>query len=208
MLEPPLRISGDISIVNQGLVKESPPGKKEEGNSTSGEKNRVYRGWSRSPYWALLKEDTDLQRWYDNVCRGSKLTASVYLRRLGFLCSTRALRPHDLVLHARSDEQWAYNFLMDLVTELENQGKAGSYIQSNMKAVKSWLSHNEVQVVGKIKIRGENDTPSLKNKHAPTSSEFAVFFSNAPPQTRCAGALVAQAGLVLKWWGTTMVPTD
>ena len=142
-----------------------------------------------------MKEDADLQRWYDNVCRGSKLTASVYLRRLGFLCSTRALRPHDLVSHARSDERWAYNFLMDLVTELENQGKAGSYIQSNMKAVKSWLSHNGVQVVGKIKIRGENDTPTLRNKDALTSSEQALLFSTASSQARSAAVVIIESGL-------------
>jgi hypothetical protein len=29
-----------------------------------------------------LLEDQDIKRWYDNLCRGSKVTADVYLRRL------------------------------------------------------------------------------------------------------------------------------
>lgn len=90
---------------------------------------------------------------------------------------------------------WAYNFIMDLVTKLEAEGKAGSYIHSNTKSLRSWFAHNGINVEGRIKIRGAQDTPSLKDKHAPTSSELAMFFSNAPPQTRCAGTLIAQAGL-------------
>lgn len=35
---------------------------------------------------------------------------------------------------------------MDVVTELENQGKAGSYIESNLKAIKSWLTHNGIEI--------------------------------------------------------------
>jgi len=84
---------------------------------------------------------------------------------------------------------------MDLVTRMEAEGKAGSYIHSNVKALRSWFAHNGISVEGRIRIRGVQDTPSLKDKHAPTASELSAFFSNAPPQTRCAGALVAHAGL-------------
>jgi nitroreductase len=35
--------------------------------------------------YKLLLKDKNLKRWYDNVARGSLVTADVYLRRLGHL---------------------------------------------------------------------------------------------------------------------------
>jgi len=78
--------------------------------------------------------------------------------------------------------------------------KAGSYIESNLKAVKSWLVHNGIEIKGRIKIRGAWDTPTLRDKRALSGTELSFFF-NVPPQTRCAGALVAQAGLRIETIG-------
>ncbi len=158
--------------------------------------SRCWRG--ARPKYKSLTADPDVRRWYDNVSRGSKITADVYLRRLGSVCISKGLKsPKELVTEAANHggPLWAYNFVMDLVTELESKGRAGSYIHSNAKAIRSWFAHNGINVEGRIKIKGAQDTPSLKDKHAPTSSELSAFFSNAPPQTRCAGALIAQAGL-------------
>lgn len=105
--------------------------------------------------------------------------------------------PRELLTRAANHggQLWTYSFVMDLLTELQLKGKAGSYIHSNAKAIRSWFAHNGIGVEGRIKIKGAQDAPSLRDKHAPTSSELFAFFSNAPPQTRCAGALIAQAGL-------------
>ncbi len=84
---------------------------------------------------------------------------------------------------------------MDMVTELESREKTGIYIQSNVKAIKSWLGHNGIRVVGKIRVRDVDDTPTLRGKDALTSSEQAVLFSTASSQTRCASVLVLEAGL-------------
>lgn len=150
-----------------------------------------------APKYKHFLDDPETKRWYDNVCRGSKITADVYLRRLGYLCESRGFSgPGKLLQLASSNgERWAYGFLMDVVTELENQGKAGSYIESNLKAIKSWLTHNGIEIKGRIKIRGARDTPTLRDKRALTGSELSVFLSNAPPQTRCAAVLIAEAGL-------------
>jgi hypothetical protein len=91
-----------------------------------------------------------------------------------------------------------YNFLEDLVTELEREGKAGSYIASNVKAVKSWLTHNGMDIRGKIRIKGDNETPSLATKHAPSLSELGRLFANCAPRTRSAASLVEEAGLRLE----------
>jgi site-specific recombinase XerD len=142
-----------------------------------------------------LLEDEQIRRWYDNLCRGSKVTADVYTRRLGSICTLRGTSPHELVARGRKDEEWLRNFLMDLVSELERQGKAGSYIVSNLKAVKSWLSHNGVEFRRKIKVRGADDTPTLRGKQTLAAGQLRSLFHNSPPHTRCACALIAQAGL-------------
>lgn len=82
---------------------------------------------------------------------------------------------------ANGGRMWAYNFIIDIVTRMEGEGKAGSYIHANTKAPRSWFAHNGINVDGRIKIRGAQDALSLKDKHAPTTSELATFFSNAPP---------------------------
>ena len=53
--------------------------------------------------------------------------------------------------------RWALNFLADLVKELEGEKKAGSRIAPNVKVVKSWLSHNGVDVKGRLRIRGAHN---------------------------------------------------
>src|SRR2546426_11786919 len=63
---------------------------------------------------------------------------------------------------------------MDLVSELERQGKAGSYIVSNLKAIKSWLSHNGVEIKRRTKVRGADDTSMLRGKHTLTTGQLVT----------------------------------
>jgi len=74
--------------------------------------------------------------------------------------------------------------LMDMVSDLEKNGYAGSYISSNMKALKSWLAHNDIEVKTKIKIQGAEDTPSLREERTPTQDELRRIFLAADPQQR------------------------
>lgn len=149
----------------------------------------------RGKYRHLLEEDQQLRRWYDNVSRGSRVTADVYIRRLGNICTSRHTNPKELIKKAREDQEFLYNFLMDLVTDLEKQGNAGSYISSNLKAIKSWLSHNGIEFKRKIKIKGVEDTPTLREKHTLTPNQMRQLFASSPLATRCICALLAHAGL-------------
>jgi len=110
-------------------------------------KEKASRCWRGAPpkYRSLIA-DPDIKRWYDNVSRGSKMTADVYLRRLGSICALKGIKsPKELLARAVNNggSLWAYNLIMDLVTEFESKGKAGSYIHSNTKAIRSWFAHNE-----------------------------------------------------------------
>ncbi|MEM1552813.1 MAG: site-specific integrase [Candidatus Bathyarchaeia archaeon] len=151
----------------------------------------------RARYGYLLG-DVDVRRWYENVARGSRVTADVYLRRLGSFCEHFNVSPKHLIAMGEGD---LYNMLLDYVSFLEGNGCAGSYIESALKAVKSWLSHNGIEVKRKIKIRGARDTPSLRDERVPTQQELRRIFLSAGKKARVACVLVAHSGLRLMTLG-------
>jgi hypothetical protein len=150
-------------------------------------------GARRAKYVQLL-EDHDVKRWYNNVARGSLITADVYLRRLGSFCVENKLSPTDLatMTSAKLDD-----LLMDYVSAKEKQ-YAGSYIESTVKAVKSWLAHSGIELKRKVKIRGANESPSLKDERVPIKDELHHVLLSANRQARVASILVAHAGLRLE----------
>jgi integrase len=86
------------------------------------------------------------------------------------------------------------DLLMDYVTAKEKK-HAGSYLQTTMKVVKSWLNYNDVELRHKIKIRGANETPSLKDERVPTKEELHRILLSASKQARVASILLAHGGL-------------
>ncbi|MEM3565937.1 MAG: site-specific integrase [Candidatus Bathyarchaeia archaeon] len=148
--------------------------------------------------YARLLEDEDVRRWYENVARGSRVTADVYLRRLGWACRHLNLKPKDLL--KKSEKELAM-ILADLVSYLEREGKAGSYIKSCVKAVKSWLSFNMVEVRARIKIKDADDTPTLREERVPTQQELRKIFMCGDLRARCACVLLAHSGLRIETLG-------
>jgi integrase len=148
--------------------------------------------------YAYLLEDVDVRRWYENVARGSRVTADVYLRRLGSACKSLNLKPKDLL---GMSEKALGMLLADFVSRLEREGKAGSYIKSCMKAVKSWLSFNMVEVKVKIKIKDADDTPTLRDERVPTPQELKKIFMCGDLRARCACVLLAHSGLRIETLG-------
>jgi hypothetical protein len=144
-------------------------------------------------YRALL-EDENIKRWYKNTSRGSQVTADVYLRRLGNFKLKTGLSPNDLL---EKTEFELYSLILDLVSDMENE-YSGSYIKSIIKAIKSWLAHNGITITRKIKIRGADDTPSLKNERVPTNNELKKIFLSGDKKTRATSVLIAHSGLRIK----------
>jgi hypothetical protein len=143
-------------------------------------------------------EDVDVRRWYDNVARGSLVTADVYLRRLGSFCKGFTMTPKDLTSLGPGD---LFNLMLDYVSLMERGGYAGSYIESTLKAVKSWLAHNGIEIRRKIKIKGVRDTPSLRDERVPTRDELRRIFLSGDKKARVACILVAHSGLRIKTLG-------
>jgi len=145
-----------------------------------------------------LLKDADVKRWYENVARGSQVTADVYLRRLGSFCQHFKKNPKDLTPLSESD---LHAMMLDYVSFMEKSGKTGSYIKSALKAAKSWLAHNGKEVKRKIKIKGSEDTPSLKDERVPTNDELKRIFLSGNKKARVACAMVAHSGLRIEVLG-------
>jgi hypothetical protein len=73
-----------------------------------------------------------------------------------------------------------------------------------MKAVKSWLSFNMRELKVKIKIRGVDDTPTLRDERVPTQSELKKIFMCADIRSRVACVLLAHSGLRIETLGNYM----
>jgi integrase len=124
--------------------------------------------------------------------RGSPVTADVSLRRLGAFCEENGTTPAKLV---EMGEKEIFDFLLDFVSSSEKKGHAGSYISSTLKAVRSWLAFNHKEIRGKIKMRGQDDAPSLKNEKVPNQDELRKILLSGDKKTRVACVLMAHAGV-------------
>ncbi|MEE9341421.1 MAG: site-specific integrase [Thermoplasmata archaeon] len=156
---------------------------------------RKGRGTAYKP----LLEDKEVKRWYDNVARGSIVTADVYLRRLGNFCRGHKLTPRKF---AAESEKELYKVLLDYVTELEDKELTGSYITSILKALRSWLGHNDKVIQKKIKVRDSGIHPTLKDERVPTPQELKGIFLSGDKKTRVMCALVAHSGLRIQTLGS------
>ncbi len=144
---------------------------------------------------AWLLKDDGVKRWYRNMERGSIITAEVSLRRLGKACELIDMTPKEMISQAKKNMKQFQNDLEDLVSKLENDGKAPQYVTGIMKVVKSLLSYNDITVTRKIKIRNASSTPTIENEQVPSQDELARIFRNSSSRVRAAEALIAFADL-------------
>jgi len=148
--------------------------------------------------YLFLFEDPDVKRWHDNLARGSQGTADVYLRRVGSFCKEFKITPKKL---ASLSELEIYNLMLDHVSSMEKSGYTGSYIESVLKCVKSWLAHNGKEIKRKIKIKGARESPSLKDERVPTKEELKRTFLSGDKKVRVSCVLVAHSGLRIEVLG-------
>ena len=139
-----------------------------------------------------MRANKEIARWYGDVGRGSRITADVYMRRLGAFCETIDKDPLKLL---KLKDKTLADIMTDYVSDQERKGRAGSYVKSTLKAVKSWLTFNGIKLPRKIKIMGAEDAPSLRNERVPTPEELKQIFLAGNSRTRVACALMAFSGL-------------
>lgn len=74
--------------------------------------------------------------------------------------------------------------MLDYVSSMEQSNYAGSYIKSALKAVRSWLSHSGVEFERKVKVKGAEDTPSLREERVPVKDELRRIFLSGDKKAR------------------------
>ena len=140
-------------------------------------------------------KDDDVRRWYENLCRSSKLNADVYLRRLRLFCEQRHTTPSKLVTIGTANPKQVEDMLHDHVQQLETEGYAPSYIKGVLKAAKSWLSYNYVELKRKIKVANADMAVTLQDERVPTREELKAVLNHASVRARASAGLIAFAGL-------------
>ena len=148
--------------------------------------------------YAELRKNQDIMRWYRDVKMGSQTTADVYLRRLGAFCESMDKDPGKLL--KMKDRQLA-DLMSDYVAKMTDKGKAGSYVTSTVKGVKSWLAFNGIKLPRKIKINGANDTPTLDDKTIFSPEDLKKVLDSADVRGRMAISMVAFSGIRLQSLG-------
>lgn len=153
-----------------------------------------------SQYRKLLAEDANLARWYENLIRGSPVTAEVYLRRLGSFCKVHSLTP---LLLAKREHREIENLLQDHLNSLEKQGRAPGYLASIMKTIRSWAEWNEKPLQRRIKIANRDATPTLEDEGVPSKEELkkVLYSDKTALRTRASICLIAFSGLRLETLG-------
>jgi hypothetical protein len=157
--------------------------------------------------YGQLLEDKNLARWHSNLSKGSTIVAEVYLRRLGSFCKQVGISPGEYVkLPLRKMEDVAQDFIEAMENSKKEDGSqryAPSYVQSHLKAVKSWAEWNRKGLQRRIKIANLSQRPSLSEERSPTKEELrrVLYSDKTSLRTRACIALVAFAGVRLEVLG-------
>ena len=142
-----------------------------------------------------LLVDPDVKRWYQNIARGSTMTADVRLRRLGVYCERTDMTPKEFAQIGINNVKEAEDTLLDYVSFLEKSGYAPSYIEDILKALRSWLLFNYVKLVRKIKIKNADIPVTLENEEIPSKSKLRDVLDSASARDRVIISFIALAGL-------------
>ena len=90
--------------------------------------------------------------------------------------------------------QDARNFLIDLIGQLEREGKTPTNIRNILKPVRSWFSYKGIEVPGRIKT-GRGKLVRLGKEVVPTQEEFRRVLEAANIRTRAGIAMLAFSGI-------------
>jgi site-specific recombinase XerC/dsDNA-binding SOS-regulon protein len=140
-----------------------------------------------------LLENEEISRWFGNLNAKSYLTATVYLRGLGYYCELTGATPDTIIQDAKSGK--LRNDFMDFVRKMESEGKAGSYISRYKKVLRSWLGFNGLDFKLNVNIAYENRSPRVEGERIPEKSELARMLRKGSGRAKVAISLLAFSGL-------------
>ena len=137
----------------------------------------------------------DVKRWYDNMARGSPLTAEGRLRKLGRFCEMCNTTPAQLADLAVKDLRAATDLLEDHVTMMESDGYSPGYIEDHINTAKSWFRHFDIAVNRRIRVASSGFSPTLQNECVPDANELSEIYKKAGLRESVMISLMAKSGL-------------
>jgi hypothetical protein len=96
---------------------------------------------------------------------------------------------------AKNNPKQFQDSLEDIVSKLEDDGKAPGYVANIIKIIRSWLKYNNILLTRHIKIKNSSATPTIENEQIPSQQELARLLRNSSRRLRVAEALLAFADL-------------
>ncbi len=102
---------------------------------------------------------------------------------------------------SKMSQKQATDFILDLVGKLEDEKKSGTYISNIVKAIRSWLDYNGIEVKQKIKISNRDDLTKFADERPPTQPELRQILNAADLRIKTACALVGFSGLRIESLG-------
>lgn len=142
-----------------------------------------------------LLSNPDVKRWYDNMVRGSPLTAEGHLRKLGRFCEIQNTAPINLAKLAIKDLRSTTDMLEDHITMMESQDYSSGYIEEHVNAVKSWLRHFDIIIKRRIRVPSLGFLPTLENERVPNGHEMSDVYNKAGLRESVIISLMAKSGL-------------
>ncbi len=143
-----------------------------------------------------LLEDPDVRRWFENLRRGSAQTARERLRVLARLGRHLQATPSELVELAENGNGTVLeDRLMDFLEGQLRAGRAASYLENYLKALRSWLEHHGLRLRRRVKLGNTRATPTLEEERIPTREELRAILSVASPRGKAVVSLLAFSGL-------------
>ena len=143
-----------------------------------------------------LLEEPDVRRWFENLRRGSAQTARERLRVLARLGRHLKTTPAELVAMAENGNGANLeDRLMDFLEGQLQAGRAASYLENYLKALRSWLEHHGLRLRRRVKLGNTRATPTLEEERIPTREELRATLSLASPRGKAVVSLMAFAGL-------------
>ncbi len=103
--------------------------------------------------------------------------------------------PTKIVEDVRDRRKSFEDSLMDFLGSQIDAGRAPSYLENYLKAVRSWLDHHGLRLQRRIKLGNVRATPTLTDEQVPTAEQLKDLLLAATPRGRVVISLMAFSGL-------------
>jgi len=145
------------------------------------------------PKYLHLLEDQKVSRWYENLRAKSVLTATTWLRTLGYYCELQNTTPETLLITIeRTNFRDSFS---DFVRKMEKQGYSGAYIKRFKITLNSFGKFNGIVPNLNVNIAGEQMYKTTEDERVPSKGEVSKILRKASSRGRVAISLMAYAGL-------------